>query len=241
MTLTLGVVVPAYNEERLIGRCLEALTSGGRVPDRIIVVDNRSTDRTAEVAAAFPGVDVIREERPGVGFARAAGADAIGTDVIAMIDADTEVAPDWAERLMAVFAGGADAFAGGAAIAELSPRGRFWGAWYYRLFRFWHERSAGFGPMLYGFNSAVTNATWRAVRGDLTYADGDVSEDFDLTIVVLKQGHRVVRSEAPRVTCHLFRSFAPRKVRGYYQADNRAMAKHGFGNPRRRRKGAIAS
>ena len=242
MSQTLTVVIPAYNEERLIGRCLEALASGPERPDEIIVVDNRSTDATASVAAAHPGVRVIVEPRPGVGFARAAGADADTGEIIALIDADTQVSPGWAGEVRRVFsAPGVQAFAGGAAVAELSPAGRFWGRWYYRWFRRWHERSAGFGPMLYGFNSALTAETWRAVRDRLTYADGDVSEDFDLTIVLLKGGFSVARSEAPVVKCHLFRSFAPRKVRGYYQADNRAMAKHGYGNPRRRRKGEQAA
>jgi glycosyltransferase involved in cell wall biosynthesis len=55
-----SVVIPAHNEEAVIGRCLGALTDGIGPDDvEIIVVCNGCTDRTAQMAAATPGIEVI--------------------------------------------------------------------------------------------------------------------------------------------------------------------------------------
>jgi len=67
----LSVVVPAYNEAAGIERTVRALLD---VADEVIVVDNASTDRTAELAAAVAGVRVLRNERNlGKGFSMRRG------------------------------------------------------------------------------------------------------------------------------------------------------------------------
>jgi glycosyltransferase involved in cell wall biosynthesis len=47
------VIVPAYNEEKLIGACLESLAAQTPLPDEILIVNNASTDRTPEIAEQF--------------------------------------------------------------------------------------------------------------------------------------------------------------------------------------------
>ncbi len=61
--MKISVVVPAYNEEAVIERCLNALVNQIVPVDEILVVDNNSTDRTAEIAEKYReyGVRVIRE------------------------------------------------------------------------------------------------------------------------------------------------------------------------------------
>ena len=61
---TLSIVIPAYNEERFIGRLLEQIKAVDLAPlglqSEIIVVDDCSKDRTAEIVAAVPGVRLHR-------------------------------------------------------------------------------------------------------------------------------------------------------------------------------------
>lgn len=94
----LSVVVPAYNEEKYIEPCLRALRSQS-IELELIVVDNASTDRTPEIAEGYADL-VVREERKGIAFARDAGWRVARGDIIAFTDADTVVAPDWAERIL---------------------------------------------------------------------------------------------------------------------------------------------
>lgn len=104
----ISVVIPAYNEERLIGSCLDAFVrQRTRRIFEIIVVDNASTDRTAQIARSYTTrlpVRVINEPRKGRGQARRTGFDHASGDIIASTDADTIVPEDWIETIGQVFA-----------------------------------------------------------------------------------------------------------------------------------------
>ena len=102
----IGVVVPANDEEALIGGCLDALRVAARHPDlagetvEVIVVLDACRDRTRHVVEAH-GVRSIKVDARNVGVARAAGASASiarGARWLAFTDADSEVAPDWLAR-----------------------------------------------------------------------------------------------------------------------------------------------
>jgi glycosyltransferase involved in cell wall biosynthesis len=94
---TLSVIIPAWNEEKYIGRAIESLRRAAAVYERergctaeIIVVDNNSSDRTAEVARQH-GAGVVHEPVNNIGKARNAGARAARGKYLAFCDADNEV------------------------------------------------------------------------------------------------------------------------------------------------------
>src|SRR5438552_3166471 len=94
--MKLSVVIPAFNEEKYIGACLESIRAhGGDAVGEIIVVDNASTDGTAALAAAHPGVRVVREERKGPSFGRQRGFDEARFPLLACLDADCRITPHW--------------------------------------------------------------------------------------------------------------------------------------------------
>lgn len=94
--MLISFVIPAFNEECYIAECLEAITSlRDSVVHEIVVIDNASTDRTAEIAATFKGVKVIRETTKGLPFARQRGLDEATGNFYAAIDADTRVSAAW--------------------------------------------------------------------------------------------------------------------------------------------------
>jgi len=100
--VAVSIVIPAYNEERYLERCLAALGRQTYPAERfeIIVVDNGSTDATAEIARRF-GVRVVSEPRKGVARARQAGFEAARGPIIASTDADTVVPLFWVARIAA--------------------------------------------------------------------------------------------------------------------------------------------
>jgi len=98
------VVLPCLDEERALPRILPLLPDGYRA----IVVDNDSTDRTAEVAARF-GALVVSEPRRGFGSAAHAGLLAATAPIVAFCDADASMDPRDLPAIVApVAAGDAD-------------------------------------------------------------------------------------------------------------------------------------
>ncbi len=82
-----SVVIPAYNSEEFIGEAIRSALAQTLPVSEIIVVDDGSTDQTAEVAAKL-GASVIRQEHGGISAARNAGIRAAKYDWIAFLDAD---------------------------------------------------------------------------------------------------------------------------------------------------------
>ncbi|MDP2978254.1 MAG: glycosyltransferase family A protein, partial [Thiobacillus sp.] len=89
-----SVVIPAFNSAATLARAIESVRAQSWPAHEIIVVDDGSTDATAEIAAGFDGVRLIRQKNSGVSVARNAGAAAASGDWLAFLDADDWYAPD---------------------------------------------------------------------------------------------------------------------------------------------------
>lgn len=100
MTPGLALLLPALNEELSIGRVLASLPPG--LYSQVVVVDNGSTDRTAEIARAH-GVTVVAEPRRGYGSAclRGIAALAPAVEVVVFMDADASDVPEETLALVA--------------------------------------------------------------------------------------------------------------------------------------------
>lgn len=101
--VALSVIVPVWNGEAVIARCLDAL--GRQTVDRaryeIIVVDNGSTDRTAEIVRGYPGVILLAEPRPGSYAARNKAIAQAAGPIVAFTDADCVPDVDWIATALA--------------------------------------------------------------------------------------------------------------------------------------------
>lgn len=122
-----SVVMPAHNEEQYIAECLQSLKSQSYPPDKfeIIVVDNNSTDRTAEIAASF-GAIVLHKEKGPVGAVRNHGVKHANGEIIAFIDSDCVAPPQWLPS--------------GAMLIEKNPSIAFGGGCYLREKPFFFEK-----------------------------------------------------------------------------------------------------
>ena len=100
MSVLVSVVVPAYDAASTIKDCLSSLSTQNAVNGsfEIIVVDDGSSDRSAEFAAAF-GVRVIRQANAGAAAARNTGLNAALADWVAFIDADCVASRGWIKTL----------------------------------------------------------------------------------------------------------------------------------------------
>ena len=122
--MTLSIVIPAFNEERFIGTLLDRIQAVDLEPlgvlKEIIVVDDCSRDRTAEIVAAMPGVKLLRmEKNGGKGRAVRAGIAAATGDLLIIQDADLEYDPqDYIPMLKALLDGRAGVVYGSRYLAK---------------------------------------------------------------------------------------------------------------------------
>jgi len=104
--MKISFVIPAYNEEAYIGECLQSIIEEIYMTlsdAEIIVVNNGSTDRTAEIARQYHGVLIVDEKKKGIVKARHAGYRAAKGDLIANIDADNILPSGWLEKVLREF------------------------------------------------------------------------------------------------------------------------------------------
>lgn len=82
-----SIIIPMYNEERYITRCLESLTKQTYQDFEIILIDDGSTDKTIEKASTYR-VKILKQKHGGPGKARNWGAQVATGDIFVFIDAD---------------------------------------------------------------------------------------------------------------------------------------------------------
>jgi dolichol-phosphate mannosyltransferase len=135
MSSILTIVIPAYNEERFIGTLLEQIGAVDLAPlgvgKDIIVVDDCSRDRTAQIASGFPGVRLHRQaENRGKGAAVRAGLALAAGDYVIIQDADLEYDPgDYVPMLRAILDGRADVVYGSRYLGRGRHAGQSWPAY----------------------------------------------------------------------------------------------------------------
>jgi glycosyltransferase involved in cell wall biosynthesis len=102
---TVTAAIPVRDGETYLAEAIESVLAQSRPCDQVVVVDNGSTDGSAEVAADYgPAVEVVAEPRPGIGAARNAAIAAAHGEFVAFLDADDLWHPDKIERQLTAFA-----------------------------------------------------------------------------------------------------------------------------------------
>lgn len=187
-----ALVIPAYNEVLTIERTLQSVCDMAEQPDMTIVVDNASTDGTAEaVKASFPDVVVISEEEKGTGIACNTGfnhATNEGAEIILRTDADTVPWQNWLSTTL-------DYFEQHPNKQLVSGKSRSLNDEYYRgadrlmiplvqgLIRFGGvavKRDIGLLRLVVGHNMAVRSHAFEAVGRFPNSRIDDTDEDYEL-------------------------------------------------------------
>ncbi|HET9308132.1 MAG TPA: glycosyltransferase [Candidatus Sulfotelmatobacter sp.] len=196
----IAVLIPAYNEEKVIERTVRAALNSNYPNLRVIVIDDGSKDRTLEVArnafkaeVATGKVLILGKKNSGKAEALNYGIEHIGdAELFVGIDADTIIAPDAIARLVPHFINPkVGAIAGNAKVGNRVNLWTRWQALEYITSQNFERRALD----VLGAVSVVPGAigAWRvsAVREAGGYHIDTVAEDADLTMALLRRGYRV--------------------------------------------------
>lgn len=182
----ISVIIAAYNEEQNLPKCLTAIVSQDFPKDQyeIIVVDNNSIDKTAEIARSF-GTRVLIEEKQGNTFAVKKGMDNADAQIIAMVDADTIVDKNWLSEISKVFED--ENIVGLTGMGYVKSGNKFIDIFerlFYEYFLKFHFLIGK--PHITGFNLALRKTAYEKIGGiDINFV---MSPDIDLGLRLKRVG-----------------------------------------------------
>lgn len=215
----ISVIIPSYNEEKLLPECLTSLTKQTFTDFEVIVVDNNCRDKTPEIAKRF-GARVVKEKKQGMIAARQKGFAVAKGTIIARIDADAQANSDWLSVIHKTFEKYPEVV--GITGNFTSPSRQLaigYGIWSFALINILGKGITGH-YYLVGSNSAFRK---KALSQITPHWDERLNEDFDLSCHLADIGPLLYVPEM-RVTLSL------RKVR---QHPLKGIMTYGFDYPRR--------
>lgn len=178
--MKVSLIIPVYNEEKYIEKCLLSVFEQTEKPNEIIIVDNNCTDKTIEIAQKY-GVRIIREIKQGMIYARNAGFNSAKYEIIARTDSDTILPPDWISRIKKAFAdpelgalSGPTEYHRGQKPLKLS---HFPNLMLFEVLSLLFKNGCLYGP-----NMSLRKSVWEKVKNNVCLDDKKVHEDIDLSI-----------------------------------------------------------
>ena len=211
------VLVPAFNEGKVIARTVSSILDAGYRNVEVMVVDDGSTDDTSQVVAAIalrePRVKLLTKPNGGKAHAANYGLVHAAGEIVIAVDADTLVTPGSIERLVAHFTDETvTAVCGNVEVGNVR-------SWLTRFQAIEYVTSQNFDRRAFALLNCVSVVpgalgAWRRdkVRAVGGYSSDTLTEDADLTLTVLQAGGRIVyephaigRTEAPETVSALLK------------------------------------
>lgn len=218
MKTAASVVIPAYQSADTIAETIEACLNQDYPNVEVIVVDDGSTDETAQIVQAYP-VHYIHQKNAGPATARNLGWIATSGDIVCFTDADCIPARDWVSNLMAEYT--ADDIAGVGGTYDIVNRGSLLAACIHEEIVERHLAMPRYVNYLGSFNVSYRRTILEQAGGfDTSYRVAS-GEDNDLAYRVIKLGHKLVFTTKAQVAHHhpenLFRYLKSQSQHGYWR------------------------
>ncbi|RBP99807.1 glycosyltransferase [Bifidobacterium xylocopae] len=198
--LTVSVVVPAWNEEERIADCILNATTQSVAPLEVLVVDNHSTDRTAQIVRDFidahPDTPVRllhQDAEQGLIPTRNFGLDQARGQVLGRIDADCMLRPNWVQVVGSLFERDPQAMGATGPVAYYDMPGKEIGLKGDNRVRRSVYRADDGQYLLFGSNMALRSSAWSAIRGEVCRDKADIMhEDVDVSLHLIDHGFKTV-------------------------------------------------
>lgn len=209
-----SLYIPCYNAEKTIRECLESVMVQSYDIDEILVIDDGSCDRTAEIAQRYPVKILTHKENKGLSACRNAAFRQARNEFVAALDADCVAQPGWLKELMGCFEHDDIAGSGG----KLNERHSSAAADRWRLAHMsqgWGENSVNNPAFLYGSNTVFKKKAI-ALVGFYNERFRNNYEDVDISMRIYSAGLRLIYN--PQAQAEHLRQDTPGSVlKAYWQ------------------------
>lgn len=198
-SMMVSIVIPAHNAEKHLATCLAHLAQSTSPPDECIVVDDGSTDNTAQIASEWGATVISTGCRCGPAFARNFGSRVASGDILLFLDSDVCVHPDTIARILSRFREdpSLDAVMGS---YDNSPAAPDILSQYRNLMHcFVHQNSRDVASTFWAGCGGVRADVFREHGGfDESYSRPAI-EDIELGVRMVRSGHKLVFAHDVRV------------------------------------------
>ena len=194
-----SIVIPAYNEESVIRQCLIAAIYQSMPAAEIIVVDNMSTDRTAQIVRQmqqeYPESPIrllSQDQAQGLIPTRNFGLNSATGEILGRIDADSVLEPDWVEQVQNAFTDQDVQAATGPVVYYDMPMRRFGLKADDKMRQLMLRLAKHQYHFLFGSNMAMRRTAWETIRDEACLDEKDeMHEDIDLSLHLAEHDLRV--------------------------------------------------
>jgi glycosyltransferase involved in cell wall biosynthesis len=187
----LSVIIPFYNASAYLQNCLEALRRSEHCNYELILVNDGSTDSSAEVAGRFADQVLTFPSPRGPAFARNRGAEVAKGEVLFFIDADVFCYPDTLAKVSEVFASRPDLSAVIGSYDNAPPAANFLSRYKNLTHHFVHQNSSSEASTFWTGCGAVKREVFLKLHGfDESYRMPSI-EDIELGYRLREQGYRI--------------------------------------------------
>lgn len=192
---SVSIVIPAYNEEGVIRQCLIAAIYQSMPAHEILVVNNRSTDRTADIVRQmqleYPEspIHLLEQDKvQGLIPTRNFGLNHATGDVLGRIDADSVLEPDWVETVQTGFSDPEVAAATGPVVYYDMPMRRWGLKADDKMRQLVLKLARNQYHFLFGSNMALRRTAWEQIRDHTCLDEKDeMHEDIDISLHLAEQ------------------------------------------------------
>jgi glycosyltransferase involved in cell wall biosynthesis len=189
---TVAIIIPAYNEEETIARCLDSCLKQSSPADEIIIVNNNSVDMTAAIVKKYQKnypeqtIRLLNEPVQGIIAARNHGFNKAKSDVLGRIDADSVISEKWVEAVRQTFSRKVVAAATGPVQYHDMPLTDLSFHVDEKIRNMLHKMAKDH-RFLFGSNMAIRRTVWQEISS-LTSLDpnDELHEDIDLALVLFE-------------------------------------------------------
>ncbi|WEV59518.1 glycosyltransferase [Bifidobacterium sp. ESL0728] len=199
-----SIVIPAYNEQDRIVSCLTNAVCQSIAPYEVIVVDNKSTDRTCELVQRF--IDqhgdsscvklVHQNNEQGLVPTRNFGFSVAKGDVYGRIDADCMLKPDWVKVVTGIFGHDPSVMGATGPAVYYDMPAKHLGLHGDNKVRKVTYRADNDKVLLFGSNMALRASAWEKIKDKVCRDKPDIMhEDIDISLHLLDQGLKTVYCE----------------------------------------------
>lgn len=195
---SVSVIVPAYNEEREIDRCLRSILAQDYVgPMEVLVVNDGSTDRTADIARTYPVTVIDLHANRGKSYALNTGVSKAAGDVLIFTDSDSYMDAGAVRSLVGSFENAHEAqiVAGNVLISDDDGKGTLLRSCQIIEYRIEQE----IGRFLQSLSASVLVcpgplfAVTRDVVREIRFSEESIIEDAEFTVQALNRSFRIIR------------------------------------------------